>query len=121
VINQLLDPVSACDTMGLCAKSATKKSFFERMSQGGKEKDVVHCKMCKQATKMIADKFLEDPAVEALVATKLVKVCEDIPDATAAIKAKCVTQIQEDTPALMKEMGEAIKLHFCVEAKICPV
>ena len=27
-----------------------------------------------QATKMIADKFLEDPAVEALVATKLVKV-----------------------------------------------
>jgi len=119
VINQLLDPLSACDAMGLCDKSAN--DVYERVSLHGNDEDVVHCKMCKQATKLIAMQFFEDADVEAKVATELVKVCDKIPDATAAMKAKCVTQIQEDTPALMKEMGEALKLHFCVEAKICPV
>ena len=49
------------------------------------------------------------------------KVCDKVPKASAEIKAKCVAQINEDTPALMKEMGEALRLHFCVEAKICTV
>lgn len=115
IINDFFSPVEACSAMGLCTETADVK---ERLSA---HENPVDCKMCKQATRLIATKYFENPAVENQVALQLAKVCDTVPKASAEIKAKCVAQINEDTPALMKEMGEALRLHFCVEAKICTV
>ena len=75
--------------------------------------------MCKEATKMLALEFFENAAVEGEVAAELAKVCEHVPKATPAAKERCVAQVKEDAPAVMKEVGESLRLHLCVEAKIC--
>jgi len=81
----------------------------------------MECQVCKQATKMVALEIFENAAVEKKVATELAKVCDHLPKPTPAAKAKCVTQVNEDTPAVMKEIGEALRLRLCVDAKICKV
>jgi len=120
LINEVLDPASSCAALGLCASKGESAAAAASIL-GKKKTDGMDCKVCKQATKMVALELFENAAVEKKVATELTKVCDHLPKSTPAAKAKCVTQITEDTPAVMKEMGEALRLRLCVDAKICKV
>jgi len=106
LISDILDPATACITIGVC-------------DVGGVVSDVVDCKMCKQATKVVA-KHLEDPKVEEQIAEELISMCDKVFNESSTVDAKCKAAVSEDTPKFMKQVGEELKLHFCDEAKICP-
>ena len=43
-----------------------------------------------------------------------------MPHATDAAKGKCADSIQQETPGVMQELGEAVRVHACIDAGICP-
>jgi hypothetical protein len=47
-------------------------------------------------------------------------MCNGVPGATEAAKAKCAARINEDTAGLMEELGEAVEEDACQAIKVCP-
>jgi len=120
VIEDFLDPPTTCASLGLCAAGAAAADEPDDVVAEGASSASV-CKACKVVTRMIALKVFENPAASDKVAAKLLKICDAVPNASAAVKSQCASEIQEDTGAVMKELGESLRLHMCEDAKLCTV
>ena len=47
-------------------------------------------------------------------------MCNGVPHATDAAKGKCADAVQKDAPGVLQELGEAVRVHACIDAGICP-
>ena len=85
IVDDLLDPETACTSMHMCSAAARAS---------GAEANPLECKLCKQAAKFLDKKIFEDPEVDAEVATRLADVCKVIPQLTKPEEKKCEVRVR---------------------------
>mmetsp|Transcript_29420 Transcript_29420/g.59317 ORF Transcript_29420/g.59317 Transcript_29420/m.59317 type:complete len:107 (+) Transcript_29420:384-704(+) len=103
-----MNPLATCQNLMLCEDRARLEA----------ESDFA-CDVCMKAAKYLDEKVFESAKVDAKVAEKLKKVCEDIPDMKPAELKKCELLVETDTPLIMEEIGKALSEQLCTDAGVC--
>ncbi len=125
IIDDILDPKQACTSLGICGPALSIAGKGGEVEVSEEEEEVVvvvspKCKICKEGAKLLAKQVFENPVVQREVALELVQVCNSVPGATEAAKAKCAARMNADTAELMEELGEGVEEDACKAIKVCP-
>ena len=103
IVDDLLDPETACTSMHMCSAAARAS---------GAEANPLECKLCKQAAKFLDKKIFEDPEVDAEVATRLADVCKVIPQLTKPEEKKCEVRVRANASKRRRK-------HVCLRVCKC--
>mmetsp|Transcript_27448 Transcript_27448/g.72462 ORF Transcript_27448/g.72462 Transcript_27448/m.72462 type:complete len:206 (-) Transcript_27448:754-1371(-) len=107
IINEYLDPVNTCVSAHLCSATSSLTA-----------PDPVTCHLCKKTAQFIDKGIFEDPIVQKKVATKVKKICDQIPS-TGNATAQCQRLVDDNIPEIMSELGKAVASQMCVDLQMC--
>jgi len=105
IITEYLDPAETCSSVHLCPPGVHLDS------------DPVTCHICKKTAQFIDLSIFEDPLIQKKVATKLKKICSQLPGNSTI--AQCDKLIDDDISDIMSEIGKAVAANMCTDLELC--